>query len=169
MVPFWIHNLYPLRRNSVKISSKFHAFVFFMVGLTFSMPFATLAQQNSVEAQAIIDAATMDANKDVNKPLWFGTGCLMSGLVFLPLPGWSSCLLPPVGLTGTYFYQPEPPLARLMGKSPEYVEAYTSTYKSTRGNIQVRWASAGCITGGVIVGSVLFGIGVGVAAALTEQ
>ena len=151
----------------MKISSKFHVFVLFMVGLTFSMPFITLAQQNSVEAQAIIDAATIEANKDVNKPLWFGMGCLLSGLVFLP--GWYGLLLPPMGLTGSYFYRPGPPLARLMGKSPEYVEAYTSTYKSKRGNIQMRWASAGCITGGVVVGAVLFGIGVGVAATLTEQ
>lgn len=143
----------------MEIRSKFHALALLMVGLTFSLPFVCLAQQNSGEAEAIIDAATTDANQDVNKPLWFGTGCLMSGLVFLP--GWYSCLLAPAGLTGTYFYRPAPPLARLMGKSPEYVEAYTSAYKSQRGNIQVRWASAGCLTGGVIVGGVLISIGVG--------
>lgn len=146
----------------MKINSTFHVFVFLMAVLTFGMPFITLAQQNSVEAQAIVDAATVDANKDVNKPLWFGTGCLLSGLTFFPLPGWYSLLLPPVGLAGTYFYQPDPPLSRLMGKSPEYVDVYTSTYKSKRGNIQARWASAGCISGCVVVGGLVVAVGVGV-------
>lgn len=145
----------------MKINSTFHAFVFLMAVLVFSMPFAALAQQNSVEAQAIVDATT-DANKDVKKPLWFGTGCLLSGLVFLPLPSWYSCLLPPVGITGTYLYQPDPPLSRLIGKSPEYVAVYTSTYKSKRGNTQALWTSAGCIGGGVVIGTLIVGIGVGI-------
>lgn len=149
----------------MKISSTFHVFAFFMAVLTFSLPFVAVAQQNSVEGQAIIDAAA-DANKDVNKPLWFGTGCLISGLVFLPLPGWYSCLLPPVGLAGTYFYQPEPPAMRLVGKSPEYVLAYTSTYKSKRGNIQAQWASAGCLGGSVVTTAVIVGIGVGISAGI---
>ena len=146
----------------MRINSTFRVLVFLTIGLVFNMSFVTRAQQNSVEAQAIIDAATADAHKDVNKPLWFGTGCLISGLLFVPLPGWYSCLLPPIGLAGTYFYQPEPPVARLVGKSPEYVAAYTSTYKSKRGDIQARWASGGCITGGVVTGAVLVGIGVGI-------
>ena len=102
----------------------------------------------------------------------YGTGCLLSRLIFLPLPSWYSCLLPPIGLTGTYFYQPDPPLARLIGKSPEYVAVYTSTYKSKRGGIQARWASAGCISAGVAIGTALVavgvGIGIGAAAALQE-
>ena len=154
----------------MKLNTTFHTLVLFMAALTFSMPFVTLAQQNSVEAQAIVDAATADANKDVNKPLWFGTGCLLSGLLFVP--GWYGCLLPPVGLTGTYLYQPDPPLARLMGKSPEYVDVYTSTYKSKRGNIQAQWATAGCLSGGVAVGALIVavgvGVGLGIAAALEE-
>ncbi|MXY27418.1 hypothetical protein F4Y59_04540 [Candidatus Poribacteria bacterium] len=87
----------------MKISRVFDVLVFFMAVLTFSMPFVTFAQQNSIVVEAMGDAET-DANKDVNKPLWFGTGCLISGLVFLPLPGWYSCLLPPAGLAGTYFF-----------------------------------------------------------------
>lgn len=152
----------------MKINTTFHVLVFLMAVLTLSMPFITLAQQNSVEAQAIVDAATVDANKDVNKPLWLGTGCLLSGLLFLP--GWYGCLLPPVGLAGTYFYRPAPPLARLMGKSPEYVDVYTSTYKSKRGTIQAQWAAAGCLGGGVAVGALAVGIGVGVGiAAVLEE
>ena len=153
----------------MKINTMFHVLVFFIAVLTFGMPFVTLAQQNLVPAE-VVAAAEADANKDVNKPLWFGTGCLLSGLMFFPLPSWYSLLLPPVGLTGTYFYQPAPSLSRLIGKSPDYVTVYTSTYKSKRGNIQVLWASAGCISGGVVVGAALvgIGIGVGVAAVLGE-
>ncbi len=155
----------------MKINSTFHVFVFLMVVLTFSMTFVTFAQQNVVLSEAIA-AAEADANQDVNKPLWFGTGCLLSGLTFFPLPGLYSLLLPPVGLTGTYFYQPDPPLSRLMGKPPVYVDVYTSTYKSKRGNIQARWASAGCVSGCVVVGGLVVAVGVGIglgAAAVLEE
>jgi hypothetical protein len=145
----------------MKINSIFRVLVFGGILLTFNMSFAALAQRNLVVAQAEADA-TSDANKDVNKPLWFGTGCLLSGLVFLPLPGWSSCLLPPIGVTGTYFYRPAPPVSRLIGRTPEYVDVYTSTYKSKRGNVQASWASAGCLSGGAAVGLLSLGIGIGI-------
>ena len=134
----------------MKISSVFHGLTLFMAMIILNIPFVALVESNSVGAQAAADAVA-DANQDVNKPLWFGTGCLLSGLIFVPLPNWYSYLLTPVGLTGTYFYRPSPPLSRLVGKSPEYVAVYTQTYKSKRGNIQARWASAGCVTGGVIL------------------
>ena len=164
----------------MRISSTFHFFASFMAVLIFSMPFIVLAQENSVRASVIAAPeanaeaeAVADANKDVNRPLWFGTGCLISGLVFVPLPSWYSCLLPPAGLTGTYFYQPDPPLSRLIGKSPEYVAVYTQTYKSKRGDIQARWASAGCVSGGAIVGALIvsvgIGVGIGAAAAALEE
>ena len=145
----------------MKTNSIFRVLVFWVVLLTFSMPFAALAQRNLVVAQAEADA-TADANKDVNKPLWFGTGCLIFGLVFLPLPGWYSCLLPPVGLTGTYFYRPAPPVSRLIGRTPEYVDVYTSTYKTKRGSVQASWSSAGCLSGGAAVGLLSIGIGIGI-------
>lgn len=145
----------------MKINLIFFVLVFGVVVLTFSMPFPAFAQRNLVVAQAEADA-TADANKDVNKPLWFGTGCLISGLVFLPLPGWSSCLLPPVGLTGTYFYRPAPPVSRLIGRTPEYVDVYTSTYKTKRGSVQASWASAGCLSGGAAVTLLSIGIGIGI-------
>jgi len=145
----------------MKINLIFYVLVFGVVVLTFSMPFTALAQRNLVVAQAEADA-TADANKDVNKPLWFGTGCLLSGLVFLPLPGWSSCLLPPIGLTGTYFYRPAPPVSRLIGRTPEYVDVYTSTYKTKRGSAQASWASAGCLSGGAAVGLIAVGMGIGI-------
>ena len=144
----------------VKISKMFHILAFWMTVILFSMPFATLAQPNLVVAQAESDAVA-DANKDVNKPLWFGVGCLFSGLVFLPLPGscWYNCLLPPIGITGTYFYRPGPSPSRFIGKTPEYVSIYTSTYKSKRGSIQASMSSAGCVTGGAAITLTLLGIG----------
>ena len=113
------------------------------------MPFVTIAQQNSVQAEAATTAEA-DANKDVSKLLCFSAGCVLSALFFLPSPyGYVS---PPVGIIGSYFYQPEPPPSRFIGKSPEYVTAYTLTYKSKRGNTQARWTSAGCLSGCVVVG-----------------
>ena len=68
-----------------------------IVILIFSMPFAALAQQNSVEIEtkttaadadavrlAAKAAAEQDASGDINKPLWFGAGagiCCIGGAV----------------------------------------------------------------------------------------
>lgn len=145
----------------MKINTSVRVLVLFMAVLTFSTSFVTLAQHNSVEAQVIVDTATADANNDVNKPLWFVVGSLLSGLLFLPIPyGYVS---PPIGTIGTYFYRPAPPPSRLIGKSPEYIAAYTSAYKLRRGNIQVRWTSAGCLSGCIVI------IGVGIGMASTMQ
>ena len=137
-------------------------FAFLMVALTLSTPFTTLAQPNLIAQQAKADAAT-DANKDVNKPIWFGAGCGLSGLALVSfpfLPGlYTSCLLPPAGIAGTYFYQPDPPASRFLGKSPEYVSIYTSTYKSRRGRIQANMSSAGCALGCCILGLTLTAVG----------
>ena len=77
-----------------------------MAVLTFSMPFVTIAQQNSVQAEAAT-IAEADANKDVSKLLCFSAGCVLSAVFFLPSP--YGYVLPPVGIIGSYFYQPEPP------------------------------------------------------------
>lgn len=162
----------------MKISSTFHVLVFLMAVLTFSLPFTTLAQQNSLEAEAMA-AAAADANRDVNKRLWFGGGfllfwagacCLLYELSYTHnirpafLLGCSS-LLPSAGLAGSYFYRPDPPAMQLVGKSPEYIAAYTSTYKSERGNIQAKWASAGCLGGGVVVvGGLIYALSVALSA-----
>lgn len=147
----------------MKIDAAFHVLVFFTVVLTFSTPFISLAQQRLVRTEDIVVAAAeADANKDVSKPLWFGAGFLLSGLLFLPIPlGYIS---PPAGTIGTYFYRPGPPPSRLIGKSPEYIAAYTSAYKLKRGSIQVRWTSAGCLSGCIVA----VAVGVGVASTTTH-
>ena len=153
----------------MKISSTFYVLVFSMVVLTFSLPFTAIAQQNSVAEQAVAEAEA-DANKDVNKPLWFATGGLLSGLVFVPLSGVYSCLLPPVGLAGTYFYQPNPPTERFIGKSAEYVAIYSETYKKERSRLQVFWSTAGCASGSVVItGCTVVGlVSAGVITAISE-
>ena len=120
----------------MKIYSMFHVLTLVVV-LVFSMPLLTLAQENAAEpalsdqAQAIQDAER-DANVNVNKPMWFAIGCL------LPVG---------VGLLTPYFYQPSPPTAALLGKSPTYVAYYTDTYKQKTRNLQFTSAAGGCILG----------------------
>ena len=146
-----------VRENKVKICSTFHVLVFVMTGLTFSTPFVTIAQQTFVQAEAATTAEA-DANKDVNKLLCFGAGCVLSVLFFLPSP--YGYFLPPTGIIGSYSYRPSPPPSRLIGKSPEYIAAYTSAYQLKRGNIQARWTSAGCLSGCGILGTIAVGIGI---------
>ena len=142
----------------MRICSTFHVLVLVMTGLTFSTPFVTIAQQNLVQTEAAT-AAEADANKDISKVLCFSAGCVLSVLFFLPSP--YGYLLPPTGIIGSYSYQPSPPPSRLIGKSPEYVAAYTSVYQLKRGNIQAQWTSAGCLSGCVILGTIAVGIGIG--------
>ena len=60
----------------MRISSTFHVSVFWMTVLIFSMPFVAIAQQKVaiLEARAM---AEQDAESDVNKGIWFGSGCLV--------------------------------------------------------------------------------------------
>ena len=117
----------------MKMRSTFHVWVLVMTGLTFSMPLVTLAQQASVQAEAVA-AGEKDAEAEVNKTLWFAAGCFLTVL----------------GVVGAYVIEPSPPASRLLGKSPEYVAFYTDAYKAKARNIQVRPALIGCaITGGL--------------------
>jgi len=151
----------------MKINSIFHVFVFLMAILMFSTPFFTRAQE-SIMATAAIEDAKRDANADVNKLLWVGAGCLLSGVSLVDN---YSCLLSTAGLIGTYFYRPNPPASRLIGKSPEYVTFYTEAYKAESGKLQALMSTAGCVGGGVvitgcaIVGLTTLGIATAVAAA----
>ena len=86
---------------------RFHVLVFCMAVLTFSLPFVTYAQQNSVpvgaETAAAQDANAMrfeakvaaerDASSDINQLLWFGAGvgtlaagCLVPAVVISIAP-----------------------------------------------------------------------------------
>ena len=138
----------------MKINSTFHVLVFLMVVLTFSMPFITLAQENSTQVgskdvvhQIPVDvlakaSAERDAAADVNQFLW-GAGTF--GLAII-----GGCLLGSIGLLGSYLYEPSPPTSRLLGKSPEYILFYSDAYKAKARSVQARASVLGCLGGSVV-------------------
>ena len=75
--------------------------------------------------------AQMDAERDVTGPLWFGAGCLFGIL----------------GVGAAYLIEPSPSAMGLLGKSPEYVAAYTDCYKDKGRSIQTKNAWTGCLIG----------------------
>ena len=117
----------------VKIGLTFRVLSFLMAVLIFSMPVITCALQNPIETQAEIEAearvrAIADAENDTNKANWFMAGCFLSvlGVAIANVSGASV------------------PSERLIGKSPAYVVAYTSSYQAKRNEVQVTWALRGC-------------------------
>ena len=130
----------------MKINSTFHALVLFMAVLVFSMPFITIAQEDSWKLEAKV-VAEQDAEADTNQLLWIGGNFLLS------LAG--GCVLGTVGLLGAGLYEPSPPAERLLGKSPEYVLIYADAYRGKTKHIQVRSAFIGCLGGSVVSGCVL--------------
>lgn len=145
----------------MKTKLPFRVFTFFIVVLMFSIPFVTLAQRTDVQA-----AAEADATKDANKPLWFGTGCLLSGVAYLLKP-YGYFLL--IGGLGGYLYEPGPPASRLIGKSPEYIETYTAIYNRKRGEVQANYMGAGCLSGCIVIAVAGGGIGFGLGVAAVTQ
>jgi len=90
----------------------------------------------SAEASKACIQAQMDAERDINATLWLGVGFLFT----FPL-GWP--LLP-------MMIEPSPPASRYVGKSPEYVAAYTDCYKSAAKKIQQDKALQGCVIGTLV-------------------
>lgn len=114
----------------MKITSIFHVFVSLMVILIINLPCMSLAQQNTIQQQAIADAE-QDVLVDVNGSLWFLGGCLGNITVLIIAS----------------VFEPHPPASRLLGKSPEYIAVYTDTYRTKATNLQTSRALAGCLTG----------------------
>ena len=127
----------------MKIHSTFHASILFMAMLVFSMPLASLAQQASVQAEAIT-AAEADAEADIQKSLWFAAGC------FLPV----------LGVVAGYVIAPSPPSSKFLGKSPEYVASYTDAYQAKAKNLQGRSAliGTGACVGTYITGCIVLNV-----------
>ena len=143
--------------------------------LIFSTLPLSFAQQNSVQTQAKADAHR-DVNRDMRESLWFTagligssvgtvTGCvsgILGGILIgdfniLPndVPPVESCGIGGVLLFGIlavpisvhlYPHSPRPPPERLLGKSSEYVTAYTQAYRSKAISLRKRWVTAGSIT-----------------------
>ena len=56
----------------------------------------------------------------------------------------------------TYNHNPSPPVDRLVGKSPEYIERYTEAYRKKARRIRTQSAVAGCLLPGCVVALVGF-------------
>ena len=122
----------------IELKSPLQILALLMAVLTFSMPFVTFAQQNSLQAEAIV-AAERDAQADVNTGLWFVGGCL-GGVI---------------GIIIAYAVEPAPPATRLLGKPPEYVAFYTDAYTAKAKSLQTNSALGGCVVN-VLATAVLF-------------
>ena len=98
------------------------------------------------DLRPIAKAARDDARDDakIDGYLW------LSGAFCLGIGG--GCVFGSVGVVAAYFYEPSPPPTRLVGKPPEYVDAYVSMYKSERNKTALSGASLGCIAGAVVAG-----------------
>lgn len=105
---------------------KYFAFVAIVTSfMIFTMPI--LAQVDEFTAGRM--AGEQAARAAVNGSMWLAIGCLGNVL----------------GLIVSYVYQPNLPATQLLGKSPEYVAAYTDAYKISAKKSQVSKAWIGCI------------------------
>ena len=85
-----------------------------------------LAQTSEVEEAR--SAAKADAKRDVSWFPWFAAGCILNV----------------IGVGVSYFVTSTPQTSRLLGKSSEYVDAYTKAYRSAVRSSRVTYASIGC-------------------------
>lgn len=100
----------------MKINSPFRILVFFISVLTFSTPFVTIAQQNSVMLEAGSNAAQnanivataakiaaeQDVSSDTNKIFWFGAG-FAAFAIGCPIGGCVGCGVGSI-VDPSYFY-----------------------------------------------------------------
>jgi hypothetical protein len=92
-----------------------------------------LAQTSEVEEAR--QAAEADAKRDVSGLMWLGAGCLFNV----------------IGVGLAYLVTSTPQTSRLLGKSSEYVGAYTEAYTKTVRVNRVTWAAIGCAANSVLV------------------
>lgn len=140
---------------------------FFMaVLLLFSEVPVSFAQQNPIQAQAKADAIR-DADRDMKKTWWFMFGLAGSTAGFVTgcvggcfigateVDDSTYCIIPATLVLGVlampaavfeYPHNPNPPPKRLLGKSAEYVKAYTQAYRAKTISLRKRLVTAGSIT-----------------------
>ena len=136
----------------MKRHSTFHILALLTAVLVFSTPLVTLAQQNAevpaskttteVEKLGVIEAAKADAKSDLDNTqriLWFlgGVGC-------------GVCTVGAAAVSN-----PNPPMHRLLGKSPEYVAIYANTYTKQMRTSRFGLASAGCLVSTALYGLII--------------
>ncbi len=152
---------------------KFHCFVIAICMLICIAPITTFAQQqiNTDTVTAKGDAA-LDAENDISKITWMGVGVcvpilsLTTGVVAAytfgdtegggGLPGGYGFGSPSIiGFFGgaglvfcgasylIYSHKTVPPPEHLLGKSPEYIQDYTTAYQKTMRSLRIKYALAG--------------------------
>ena len=86
---------------------------------------------------------------------WYGVPVPNEAQIIGPLIGSTlGCLASPIGISR---YSSNPPAERLLGKSPEYVEAYTNAYRPKARSLRTSSATVGAAIVGGGLGLCLFG------------
>lgn len=101
-----------------------------LVTSVFLVPMGALA----AEGDPCSDAGR-DARREVSGTLWFTLGCLFG--VF--------------GVGAAYVFAPSPQVMNLVGKSADYVAAYTDCYKEQGRSLQTKKAFNGCLIWSLVV------------------
>jgi len=101
--------------------------IIFLCIAVVGLPILSYAQDPARDAQ-------LAAEENTSKILWFGAGFL-GGII---------------GVILAYVIKPSPPASTLVGKSPDYVAAYTDAYREECKSIQTKYAWIGCGTQSVL-------------------
>ena len=125
-------------RGLMGIFIKTLAFILILTTLLTSLP---ISAQSGIAAQAIRDARR-DAEREVNKVVWFAGGCCFSGITY----------------AAAVIMTPEIPINRFIGKSPEYVFFYTQEHQRKTRALQTKYTVMGWLVGfaGCIVATAYF-------------
>ena len=132
--------------------------------------YENIPHNNPIRFQAIEDAET-DARRDINVVVYLGAGGCVSFFITTYTIGVTIlgsfqtkeavlCLCGSVSTTtalsaaiGYYSRPPNPPIERLIGKTPEYIQLYTDTYKSRIRSKRTQAAIVGSFFGSVALTS----------------
>lgn len=108
-----------------------------VLGLVLAAPSVALAQETTDPCVQ----GRIDAEREVDTPLWFAAGCLFGIL----------------GIGAAYVLEPSPSAMGLVGKSADYVAVYTECYQDKGRSEQTRKAFLGCLAGVAL--DALIGVG----------
>lgn len=107
--------------------------------MVFAAP--VLAQQGDITAGLI--AGEQAARSNTSGMLWMFVGCT------------GNLVLPGGGVIAAYLYEPTPSATQLLGKSPDYVIAYTDAYKAAAKKVQTRSAWTGCTISALLYAAII--------------
>lgn len=113
------------------------AFSLFLALTILAIPL--LAQVDQTDLSQARMQAEIDAKRDAGAAVWFIVGCAGSLL----------------GLLIAQLSSPSPPQAALIGKSPEYVAAYTDVYVRRIKSIRTAYSLYGCGASVVFWGTII--------------